>query len=51
MLIVQELQRHLLSLAHPEVRVLKKEPNTKAIEPSHTFTYNTAYTRCVLVVI
>lgn len=39
-----ELQRHLLSLAHPEVKVLKKNPNTKSIEPNHTFTYNTGYT-------
>jgi len=39
-----ELQRHLLSLAHPRIRVLKKSPNTKAIELNHTFEYNTAYT-------
>jgi cullin 3 len=40
----QELARHLLSLAHPSVRVLRKQPNTKVIEDSHIFAYNTAYT-------
>lgn len=39
-----ELQRHLLSLAHPKVRILKKEPNTKAVEAAHTFEFNEAYT-------
>ena len=39
----QELERHLLSLAHPKIKILIKQPNTKVIEPSHTFTYNNAY--------
>lgn len=38
-----ELQRQLLSLAHPKVRILKKNPNTKQMAPDHTFEYNTAY--------
>jgi len=40
----QELERHLLSLAHPKVRLLKKTPNNKNIAPDHTFTYNLQYT-------
>jgi len=36
----KELRRHLLSLAHPRVKVLKKFPNKKSLAPSHTFTYN-----------
>jgi len=39
-----ELPRQLLSLAHPQVAVLKKEPNTKSIRPDHKFTYNQRYT-------
>ena len=39
-----ELARHLLSLAHPSVRILRKSPNTKLLEDSHHFAYNTAYT-------
>jgi len=39
----QELERHLLSLAHPKVRILKKTPNNKSIAPDHVFTYNTQY--------
>jgi len=39
----EELQRHLLSLAHPKVRVLCKDPNTKRLEDNHTFTLNTKY--------
>jgi len=38
-----ELERHLLSLAHPKVRILRKTPNNKSIAPDHTFTYNTQY--------
>ena len=38
-----ELQRQLLSLAHPKVRILKKNPNTKQIAPDHTFEYNNGY--------
>lgn len=40
----QDLPRHLLSLAHPKIRVLTKSPNTKSIENNHMFTYNKAYT-------
>jgi len=39
----EELQRHLLSLAHPKVKVLCKDPNTKRLEDDHTFTLNTKY--------
>lgn len=39
----KELRRQLLSLAHPKVRVLRKSPNSKSIEPTHTFTYNMDY--------
>jgi cullin 3 len=39
-----ELSRHLLSLAHPQVKILKKNPNTKAIAPDHKFMYNKQYT-------
>jgi len=39
----QELERHLLSLAHPKVRILKKTPNNKSIANDHVFTYNTQY--------
>jgi len=36
----KELERHLLSLAHPKVKILKKSPNTKKCESDHTFAYN-----------
>eukprot|EP00463_Aulacantha_scolymantha_P000488 TRINITY_DN1299_c0_g1_i1.p1 TRINITY_DN1299_c0_g1~~TRINITY_DN1299_c0_g1_i1.p1 ORF type:complete len:628 (-),score=103.46 TRINITY_DN1299_c0_g1_i1:126-2009(-) len=38
-----ELPRQLLSLAHPKVRVLRKDPNTKALQPDHTFQFNSKY--------
>ena len=37
------LAQHVLSLAHPAVRVLRKQPNTKAISDDDVFTYNSAY--------
>jgi len=40
----EELQRHLLSLAHPKIKVLRKTPNTKNIEKDHVFAYNTGFT-------
>jgi cullin 3 len=40
----KELQRHILSLAHPKVRVLRKKPNTKSIADDHQFMYNMGYT-------
>jgi len=40
----EELQRHLLSLAHPKVKVLVKKPNTKQIAKDHVFEYNREYT-------
>jgi len=40
----QELERHLLSLAHPKVRLLKKTPNNKFIANDHVFAYNFHYT-------
>jgi len=39
----KELQRHLLSLAHPKVKILKKEPLTKACALTDKFTYNEEY--------
>jgi len=39
-----ELERHILSLAHPKVRLLKKTPNNKSLADDHTFEYNTQYT-------
>jgi len=38
-----ELERHLLSLAHPKVRVLRKTPNNKTIAPDHVFAWNNKY--------
>ena len=37
------LAQHVLSLAHPAVRVLRKQPNTKAISDDDVFTYNSSY--------
>eukprot|EP00474_Spongospora_subterranea_P009663 CRZ10121.1 hypothetical protein [Spongospora subterranea] len=42
-----DLQRHLLSLAHPKVRVLLKSPNTKVIGSDHVFSFNMNYTSCL----
>lgn len=39
-----ELRRHLISLAHPKVKVLAKTPNTKEIQDEHVFAWNDAYT-------
>jgi len=39
----QELERHLLSLAHPKVRILRKTPNNKSIAGDHAFAYNSTY--------
>jgi cullin 3 len=39
-----ELTRHLLSLAHPQVKILLKNPPGKACAPDHRFKYNTKYT-------
>jgi len=38
-----ELERHLLSLAHPKVRILRKTPNNKTIAPDHVFGWNNKY--------
>lgn len=38
-----ELTRHLLSLAHPQVKLLLKNPPGKACDPSHRFKVNTKY--------
>ncbi len=40
-----ELARHVLSLAHPKVGVLLKEPNTPAIAHDHVFKFNNDF-RC-----
>jgi len=39
-----ELQQHLLSLAHPAVKVLLKNPPGKAMAPDHRFKVNMKYT-------
>jgi cullin 3 len=38
-----ELTRHLLSLAHPDVKILRKNPNNKSMAPDHQFMYNMKY--------
>jgi len=38
-----ELHRHLLSLAHPKVQILKKSPNNRSMAPEHKFLYNQKY--------
>jgi len=40
----EELPRQLISLAHPKIHILKKTPNTKAVEPDHMFTFNDDFT-------
>jgi cullin 3 len=37
---VRELERHILSLAHPKVGILKKKPNVKKVSPTDVFSYN-----------
>jgi len=39
----KELSWHVLSLAHPKVKVLRKDPNNKSIEDSHRFGLNPKY--------
>ena len=41
---IDELSRHILSLAHPAIKLLRKTPNTKTNEPHHVYTINTQYT-------
>lgn len=38
-----ELERHILALAHPKVKVLHKRPNKKLLTESDTFTFNHKY--------
>ena len=38
-----DLKRHLLSLAHPKVKVLTKIPNTKEVQDDHQFAWNENY--------
>lgn len=40
---LEELKRNILSLAHPKVRVLCKNPNTKSIQNNHQFKFNNKY--------
>jgi len=40
---LKELAWHILSLAHPKVKVLKKNPNSKKIEDDHRFGINAKY--------
>jgi len=39
-----ELERHVLSLAHPKIRLLRKEPNNKNLAEDHVFAFNDKYT-------
>lgn len=39
----EELEVHLLSLAHPKVKVLLKNPNTREVKDEHTFALNQNY--------
>lgn len=39
----QQLQTHLLSLAHPKVGILKKNPNQRELRHTDTFTFNTHF--------
>jgi len=39
----KDLSWHILSLAHPKVKVLKKNPNSKKIEDDHRFGINAKY--------
>jgi hypothetical protein len=41
----RELESHLLSLAHPEIAVLRKRPNTKELEDSHAFMINDKFNK------
>jgi hypothetical protein len=43
-----ELHRHLLSLAHPKVQILKKNPNNRSMASDHKFLYNMKYESKVL---
>jgi len=38
-----ELSRNILSLAHPKVRVLNKNPNNKTLDDNHQFRFNRRY--------
>jgi cullin 1 len=40
---LKDLAWHILSLAHPKVKVLKKNPNSKKIEDDHRFGINAKY--------
>jgi len=40
---IPELKRHLISLAAPKYKVLRKDPKGKAIGPDHTFTFNNGF--------
>jgi len=38
-----ELERHILALAHPKVKVLNKKPNKKILKDEDTFAFNKKY--------
>jgi len=40
----EECSTHLLSMVHPKVKVMRKNPNNKACEPDHKFQINPQYT-------
>eukprot|EP00475_Leptophrys_vorax_P035106 TRINITY_DN57500_c0_g2_i2.p1 TRINITY_DN57500_c0_g2~~TRINITY_DN57500_c0_g2_i2.p1 ORF type:complete len:512 (-),score=153.39 TRINITY_DN57500_c0_g2_i2:54-1589(-) len=39
----KELERHILSLAHPKIGILKKKPNVKKVSPTDVFSYNSDF--------
>lgn len=39
----EDLERHILALAHPKVNILKKKPNRKQLEDSDQFAFNNKY--------
>jgi len=46
-----ELAHHLLSLAHPSVKVLEKKPNNKDLADDHKFRVNPAFTSKLMKVV
>jgi len=40
----EDCSTHLLSMVHPKVKVMRKNPNTKECEPDHKFQINPKYT-------
>jgi cullin 3 len=40
---LKELERQILSLAHPKVKILNKKPNVKRVSPTDIFSYNSEF--------